>query len=303
MSRKPIYSHNPYQNYSFPLLVLQVSSDTCYPPNEGFRMLHWHNEVQFMYLLEGTIHARIYDEQMDIHAGECLFINKNAVHLTTNKEHCVYHSYLIPEKMLSFFPGSLMEKENVWPITENRLFSHLVLTRKKAKHGRVLDSLAQLDAAYFSQNENPWFEYCVAVAITALWRDFISVLDISEQNGMLWKINSYDRIQRLLTYIHEHYQEELSLKDISCAANVSVSETQRTFRQFVGETPYQYLMKYRLHASTALLKESDKSISVIALESGFHSVSSFISYFKKQYGITPAAFRNEYIRDGKGAGY
>lgn len=298
MDKKPIYSHNPYQNNSFPLLVLQVRSDTCYPPNEGFRVLHWHNEVQFMYLLEGTIHARVFDEQMDIHAGECLFINKNVIHLTTNKESCVYHSYLIPEKMLAFFPGSLMERDNVCPITENRLFSHFVLTRDQAEHGRVLDSLARLDDVYFNQNENPWFEYCVAVAVTALWRDFISVIDIPEQNKTLWKINSYDRIQKLLTFMHEHYREEISLNDISCAANISVSETQRTFRQFVGETPYQYLMKYRLYASTSLLKESDRSVSEIALESGFRSVSSFISYFKKQYGVTPAGFRNEYRRSG-----
>ena len=45
-----VYSHNPYQEDGFPLLVLDVNRRHCVPFNEGFRVLHWHDEIQLVYL-------------------------------------------------------------------------------------------------------------------------------------------------------------------------------------------------------------------------------------------------------------
>lgn len=109
----PIYSHNPHQAEAFPLLVLDVARQVCTPSNEGFRVLHWHEEIQFIFVRQGIIHARIYDEELDAGAGDCLFINRCVPHKTTEVVDCQYHSYIIPERMLSFFPGSLMEQEEV----------------------------------------------------------------------------------------------------------------------------------------------------------------------------------------------
>ena len=46
----PVYSHNPNHNTSFPLLVLDVRRKVCNPRNEGFCMVHWHEELQFVYV-------------------------------------------------------------------------------------------------------------------------------------------------------------------------------------------------------------------------------------------------------------
>ena len=70
----PIYSHNPYDATKFPLLVLDVKRRSCVPSNEGFRVFHWHDEVQFVYILKGSVHFRIYDEEMDLKEGDCMFI-------------------------------------------------------------------------------------------------------------------------------------------------------------------------------------------------------------------------------------
>ena len=57
--------------------------------------------------------TRIYDEEIVVREGCCLFINRMVPHKTTEKEDCHYHSFIIPEQMLSFFPGSIMEKRDV----------------------------------------------------------------------------------------------------------------------------------------------------------------------------------------------
>ena len=122
----PIYSHNPHDGGDFPLLVLDVASQVCTPSNEGFRVLHWHEEVQFIFVLQGVIHTQVYDEGLDLCAGECLFINRMVPHKTTEKEDCRYHSFLIPERMLSFFPGSIMEKRDVHAILYHPGFTHVL---------------------------------------------------------------------------------------------------------------------------------------------------------------------------------
>lgn len=99
-----VYSHNPYQEDGFPLLVLDVNRRHCVPFNEGFRVLHWHDEIQLVYLLEGEIYARVYGEMIQASQGDCLFLNRGVLHHITEKKNCRYHSYLIPPKMLGFFP-------------------------------------------------------------------------------------------------------------------------------------------------------------------------------------------------------
>ena len=50
-------------------------------------------------------------------------------------------------------------------------------------------------------------------------------------------------------------------------------------------------MWYRLDRSAVMLRDSDETVTEIAMNVGFHSVSSYIKYFKKFYGMTPVKYR------------
>ena len=99
----PVHSHNPYHGENFPLLVLDVKHKTCFPSNEGFLLPHWHEEVQFVYVLDGEVHLKVYQEEINLKKGDCVFLNCMVLHHITGKSDCHYHSYIIPPKMLSFF--------------------------------------------------------------------------------------------------------------------------------------------------------------------------------------------------------
>ena len=64
----------------FPYLVLDVINDNSFPRNPGFHVMHWHEDLQFILVLEGTIEVQTLDTSVLIHTGEGLFINKNVVH-------------------------------------------------------------------------------------------------------------------------------------------------------------------------------------------------------------------------------
>lgn len=284
----PIYSHNPHQADTFPLLVLDVARQVCTPSNEGFRVLHWHEEVQFIFVRQGIIHARIYDEELDVQAGDCLFINRCVPHKTTEVVDCQYHSYIIPERMLSFFPRSSMEKEEVNALLYHPGFSFFLLRQDNPAHRSALRQMEQMDQIYFSQKQICHFHYRLNIALVTFWLEFISALPSLPPAV---EPKDHQRIQKLLTFIHHHYAQDITVEKIAAAANISKTECLRCFRKYADESPYQYLIKYRLHISASLLKNTKTPVTAIATSVGFSSASSYIRYFRKYYGCTPKTYR------------
>ena len=90
----------------FPYLVLDVIGKNSYPRNPGFQVMHWHEDLQFIYVLDGIVEVRTLDNSVQIQAGEALFINKDVVHFVGEIENCHYNSILFPPYFLNYKAGS-----------------------------------------------------------------------------------------------------------------------------------------------------------------------------------------------------
>jgi len=103
----------------------------------------------------------------------------------------------------------------------------------------------------------------------------------------------HSRVRKVLAYIQENLQEELSLGKLSAIACFSPFHFQKIFSRYVGESPKQYIMRLRLERIAHYLALYPAlSINDAAFQIGFSSPSTFIRGFKKYYGITPETFRN-----------
>jgi signal transduction histidine kinase/AraC-like DNA-binding protein len=100
-------------------------------------------------------------------------------------------------------------------------------------------------------------------------------------------------IRKAMAYIHEHYSEPISRRDI--AQHVSFAEDYLTycFRQELGTTPIKYLQRYRLNQACHLLLDSDKTITEIALKVGFTDAGYFSRLFHREIGVSPDKYRNK----------
>lgn len=98
-------------------------------------------------------------------------------------------------------------------------------------------------------------------------------------------------VRMAMAYLHEHFSGPISRWDL--AQYVCISEDYLTycFRQELGTTPMQYLQRYRVNQAKPLLKNSQKSITEIALEVGFTDSGYFSRVFRRQTGMSPEAFR------------
>ena len=101
----------------------------------------------------------------------------------------------------------------------------------------------------------------------------------------------YRRVHVGRDYMHAHLAEPFSLTQAARAACMSRYHFLRTFRQIIGQTPLGYVQSQRLHRAIALLRRSTHSLTEIAAEIGFGSVGAFSSFFARQMGRSPSAWR------------
>ena len=100
------------------------------------------------------------------------------------------------------------------------------------------------------------------------------------------------KFMTLCDYINNNCTESLSVDDAANMVGFSKFHFSRLFKKFTGTTFYSYVNERRIAHATLLLLDSEKSITEIAIGSGFNSISSFIRIFKINRGCTPTEFRN-----------
>lgn len=315
-------SVNLYVDTDFPYLVLDVINDRSYPRNPGFRVMHWHEDLQFIYVLSGSIEVKTLDNTVSVQAGEGIFINKNVVHFVRRTGECHYNSFIFPAQFLEFsmgnpFPlgqactGKSPAKQFVDVVVENEQFSLFHFTSGEEWQEKallLLCRLSELSRRYSCSDTSKersvcesdgadrrgFYVYEVLVLLAALWltmRKNILLPPKQDRKGRSESTVSM-RMQKFLRYMEQHYPEDLTLEDIAGSASVSKSECLRCFNLTLQTTPYKYLMEYRLSRAAELLKKTEQPISDISACVGFHQVSHFGKCFKEKTGCSPREYRN-----------
>jgi AraC-like DNA-binding protein len=82
-----------------------------------------------------------------------------------------------------------------------------------------------------------------------------------------------------------------SLAAVACEAAMSPYHFLRVFRQVVGMTPHQYVLRTRMHRAAVRLRASNEAISAIAFDAGFNDLSTFNRRFRRIIGTSPTAYR------------
>lgn len=100
------------------------------------------------------------------------------------------------------------------------------------------------------------------------------------------------RMRRVLEYIYDNVDGDLSLDALCDVAAMSRFHWHRVFHGMTGETCAQAVRRMRLHRAACWLVQTDRSIADIAQATGLGSQQAFTRLFKDAYGTTPSTFRN-----------
>ena len=102
-------------------------------------------------------------------------------------------------------------------------------------------------------------------------------------------------MERILYYIHSNYREQISLKSMAQELYISENIIRTLLSNNLHTSFKDILATYRIRYAEALLVVTDLPILDISLASGFNSERTFTRLFKERNGITPSAYRSQYL--------
>jgi AraC family transcriptional regulator len=109
------------------------------------------------------------------------------------------------------------------------------------------------------------------------------------------------RVAAAIRRIEDDCDGRIALDDLAREVGLSPYHFLRTFRAVAGMTPYQYVLRTRLHRAAIRLRVTSEQVSTIALEAGFNDLSTFNRRFKRIMGSSPQVYRGEKSSRGRPA--
>lgn len=279
----------PHDAVTFPITFF---SDELASLPDWAGPLHWHPDFEIASAECGVLDYQVGQQHIHLEAGDSIFVNGNMLHGIRQL------SGDVPDPMPNIvFSGTLAAPETsviyqkyILPVIGCSTLPFIVFRHDEPKHSEVLRLIGGIYAAFRAQDI--CFEMIVQRNISRIfeyiYRNFES-LPRSEESRI--QLTAQIRIQKMLTYIYEHYANAVTLEDIAGAANISRSEAGRCFQTYMNCSPVDALIRYRLQTAHKLLNETTLTLQEISYDCGFHSVSYFSRQFKKLYGYAPSKGR------------
>lgn len=103
------------------------------------------------------------------------------------------------------------------------------------------------------------------------------------------------RIAQAIQHIRHNYSEPLRLAELAKSACFSPYHFHRIFLSYLGETPWEYLSRFRLEQSLLKMYSTSDPIGDIAMQVGYETPAAYTKMFKKHFGITPSRFREHHL--------
>lgn len=104
-------------------------------------------------------------------------------------------------------------------------------------------------------------------------------------------------IRNVINYIRKKYADPIHIQDIADYCGLDRSYLSKLFKNATNYSPQEYLIYVRMNKAKKLLKNEDLSIQNIAYSVGYPDPFAFSKIFKKEVGISPSVYREQYLRD------
>lgn len=253
---------------------------------------HWHSAMEITVPIENYYEARVGDTLYHLEPDEILIIPPREVHEILPPPEGSRFIYIMNVDSIV----NLRSFSGIAPILSQPV--HMTPTTHPRVYDDIYNILVSIRSEYFNQNEFS------ELSIQALLLNLFVKLgeNRSQEKDLFNNVNpgkQHEYIQRFnvaLEYIDTNYTEDISLEDLADKIGFSKFHFSRLFKQYTDYNFSDYLCLRRVKAAEELLEDPSYSITEVALNSGFSSISTFNRIFKQKKGITPSEYRKIYTR-------
>lgn len=251
---------------------------------------HWHEEMEVGIVREGNVIIQTPGAQCQLAQGECFFINSSILHTIRRQglRACSVDSLVFRGNLVGGCGESIFWRKYIQPIILDSGITVFPFRSKIQNEAAAVIQSAWLECAKGDEGYEIDVRYFLSRLFVMMNRE---QPDISSQARKAITYHN-ERLKMMLTYIKEHFAEQITVQKIAASAAVSESECNRCFRNILGTSPIAYLKYYRLRCAAALLGSTGEKISSIGQRCGFNEMSYFSKAFKERYHCTPSKYRD-----------
>ena len=244
--------------------------------------LHYHDELEFIPIVEGPFTAVVDDVEYTANSGEVIFINSGVPHRT-------YSTVPSRNGLVQFKESSFIFSDISRIVKYSARLSSLTDSKVRIlKNEKLYTSL--LETIDETEKKNCGYEMYVRSAVYSLL-GYLYRQGILTDPEQLYKSKELQKILPAIEYINDHYAEPITLDDLSARLGFDQSYFCRIFKSATGATFIEYLNFVRISKAEKMLSRSGESILAISEAVGFASVSYFNRVFKKFRACSPRAYR------------
>jgi AraC-like DNA-binding protein len=103
------------------------------------------------------------------------------------------------------------------------------------------------------------------------------------------------QISKALGHIHASPEHPWTIEALSAAAGMSRASFAAKFKDLIGESPFQYLTRWRIYKATNYLKTQELTLSQISERVGYQTKMAFSKVFKRHLGMAPGIYRRRIV--------
>lgn len=251
--------------------------------------IHWHEEVEIVYVHKGMAIYNIDYNRLIVEEGDILYISPSTLHDFAQFGNNNFKSSVFVFN-LSIINNTLDICANKYfsPLLNNKCNSYFILKKSASSYNEIKNCLDNI--LKYNANMNSFFELQIKSELLKLMYLFFSENLIQIYTSKT-ENKSTILIKKIITYLKENYQNNITLQDLSKKFNLSPYHISHVFKKSTNMTCIDFLIAYRLNMASTLLYTTDLPILAIALECGFNNISYFNRAFKKQFNTTPTEHR------------
>lgn len=258
---------------------------------------HSHPELELVYVKE-SFGKRIVGNSVDtFESGDLVFLGSDIPHVWLNDEIYYQNINKLKAKAIVVYFNKDIFGPAFYELKEAQKINSLF---EKAKKGLsitgktnklIAKKLEQLVVKQDFEVIIGLFEILSILSATTDI-DFINSESYTPTNDSFKK----DRLSDVYQYVKENYKKEISLDEVAQIANLTPTSFCRMFKAKTKKNFIEYLNEIRISNACKQLIETDMSVSEIAYECGYKTVSNFNKLFKKNTGNTPKEYKNKITR-------
>ena len=249
---------------------------------------HWHTPIEIIVPIKNTYKIICKSKTYQLKEGDFFFINSGVLH---SMEACE------GERLIFQADFSMLQHVSEIEAVLSSIPSVIHITDDNAPdiHKQLIVLMMKIKEEYFSGN---------ILSGTAVYASLLEILVLMGRKytgeGIGPEVTHTKQQEYtakfifVCQYIQEHCTEDMTLDDVAGLVGFSKYHFTRLFKDFTGCSFYKYLNRKRIAHAERLLIDPEISITEVALQSGFSSLSAFIRMFKIIKDCTPTEFRKMY---------